>query len=122
MAGTSPAMTKKVSLVSHFRASTSMASQTARGALASLNSLSSTPPVSSTSGPSAQPKLMRMRSSRTRISSVPPPLGAISMPPPSHSTSQPISFHEALGFEVERIVEDYDGPGEDRALLVRRLT
>ena len=32
-----------------------------------------------------------------------------------------IAFHRALGFEVERIVEDYDGPGEDRALLVRPL-
>jgi hypothetical protein len=28
---------------------------------------------------------------------------------------------EALGFEVERLVEDYDGPGEDRVLLVKRL-
>jgi len=27
-----------------------------------------------------------------------------------------------MGFEVERVVEDYDGPGEDRALLVKRLT
>ena len=25
-----------------------------------------------------------------------------------------LAFHEALGFEVERVVEDYDGPGEDR--------
>ncbi len=33
-----------------------------------------------------------------------------------------IAFDESLGFEVGRIVEDYDGPGEDRALLVRRLT
>ena len=33
-----------------------------------------------------------------------------------------LAFHEALGFEVERIAEDYDGPGEDRALLVKRLT
>ncbi len=32
-----------------------------------------------------------------------------------------ISFHQALGFTVDRIVEDYDGPGEDRALLVRQL-
>lgn len=32
-----------------------------------------------------------------------------------------VSFHEALGFEVERVAEDYDGPGEDRALLVRPL-
>ena len=33
-----------------------------------------------------------------------------------------LAFHEAMGFEVERVVEDYDGPGEDRALLVKRLT
>ena len=33
-----------------------------------------------------------------------------------------LSFHEAMGFEVERVVPDYDGPGEDRALLVKQLT
>jgi ribosomal protein S18 acetylase RimI-like enzyme len=33
-----------------------------------------------------------------------------------------VGFHEALGFEVDRVVEDYDGPGEDRALLVKRLS
>jgi len=32
-----------------------------------------------------------------------------------------LEFHQTLGFEVERIAEDYDGPGEDRALLVKRL-
>jgi ribosomal protein S18 acetylase RimI-like enzyme len=32
-----------------------------------------------------------------------------------------VSFHEALGFEVDRVVPDYDGPGEDRILLVKRL-
>jgi ribosomal protein S18 acetylase RimI-like enzyme len=32
-----------------------------------------------------------------------------------------VAFHRALGFEVERVVEDYDGPGEDRVLLVKRL-
>ncbi len=32
-----------------------------------------------------------------------------------------VSFHEALGFVVDRVVEDYDGPGEDRVLLVKRL-
>lgn len=32
-----------------------------------------------------------------------------------------VAFHRALGFEVERVVADYDGPGEDRALLVRRV-
>jgi ribosomal protein S18 acetylase RimI-like enzyme len=33
-----------------------------------------------------------------------------------------VAFHESLGFEVERVVPDYDGPGEDRVLLVRRLS
>jgi ribosomal protein S18 acetylase RimI-like enzyme len=33
-----------------------------------------------------------------------------------------VTFHEALGFEVERVVADYDGPGEDRVLLVKRLS
>lgn len=32
-----------------------------------------------------------------------------------------LSFHRALGFEVERVATDYDGPGEDRALLARSL-
>jgi ribosomal protein S18 acetylase RimI-like enzyme len=32
-----------------------------------------------------------------------------------------IAFHRALGFEVERVIEDYDGPGEDRVLLARTL-
>jgi ribosomal protein S18 acetylase RimI-like enzyme len=32
-----------------------------------------------------------------------------------------VAFHEALGFEVERVAHDYDGPGEDRVLLVRAL-
>ena len=32
-----------------------------------------------------------------------------------------LAFHEALGFEVDRVVSDYDGPGEDRVLLVKRL-
>jgi ribosomal protein S18 acetylase RimI-like enzyme len=32
-----------------------------------------------------------------------------------------VAFHRALGFEVERVAHDYDGPGEDRVLLVRRL-
>jgi ribosomal protein S18 acetylase RimI-like enzyme len=32
-----------------------------------------------------------------------------------------VAFHKAMGFEVERVVADYDGPGEDRVLLVRRL-
>jgi ribosomal protein S18 acetylase RimI-like enzyme len=33
-----------------------------------------------------------------------------------------VAFHDALGFEVDRVAKDYDGPGEDRVLLVRRLT
>jgi ribosomal protein S18 acetylase RimI-like enzyme len=33
-----------------------------------------------------------------------------------------LAFHEALGFEVDRVVADYDGPGEDRTLLVKRLS
>ena len=32
-----------------------------------------------------------------------------------------VAFHEAMGFSVEKVVEDYDGPGEDRVLLVRQL-
>lgn len=32
-----------------------------------------------------------------------------------------LSFHRSLAFEIERTVRDYDGPGEDRALLVRRI-
>jgi len=33
-----------------------------------------------------------------------------------------VAFHEALGFEVDRVIEDYDGPGEDRVLLVKQLS
>ena len=32
-----------------------------------------------------------------------------------------VAFHKALGFEVERVAHDYDGPGEDRVLFVKRL-
>jgi ribosomal protein S18 acetylase RimI-like enzyme len=32
-----------------------------------------------------------------------------------------VGFHDALGFEVDRVARDYDGPGEDRVLLVKRL-
>jgi len=38
---------------------------------------------------------------------------------PVNETS--IAFHEALGFEVDRVAADYDGPGEDRVLLLKRL-
>jgi ribosomal protein S18 acetylase RimI-like enzyme len=33
-----------------------------------------------------------------------------------------VAFHQALGFEVERVDEDYDGLGEARVLLVKNLT
>jgi ribosomal protein S18 acetylase RimI-like enzyme len=32
-----------------------------------------------------------------------------------------VAFHRALGFEVERVDEDYDGHGEARVLLVKHL-
>jgi ribosomal protein S18 acetylase RimI-like enzyme len=32
-----------------------------------------------------------------------------------------VAFHEALGFVVDRVAKDYDGKGEDRVLLVKRL-
>ena len=32
-----------------------------------------------------------------------------------------VEFHRALGFEVERVAHDYDGPGEDRVVLVKRF-
>jgi|SRR5581483_8996948 len=32
-----------------------------------------------------------------------------------------VAFHRALGFEVDRIDEDYDGRGEARVLLSRRI-
>lgn len=32
-----------------------------------------------------------------------------------------VAFHEALGFEVDRVASDYDGPGQDRVLLIKRL-
>ena len=40
----------------------------------------------------------------------------------SPANQRSVAFHESLGFEVERVVPDYDGPGEDRALLVKRLS
>jgi ribosomal protein S18 acetylase RimI-like enzyme len=39
----------------------------------------------------------------------------------SPSNRDSVAFHEAMGFEVDRIAKDYDGPGEDRILLVKRL-
>src|SRR5579862_6235813 len=32
-----------------------------------------------------------------------------------------VAFHQAIGFEVERIDETYDGPSEPRVLLVKHL-
>ncbi len=34
---------------------------------------------------------------------------------------QSVAFHRALGFEVERVDENYDGRGEARVLLVKHL-
>lgn len=39
----------------------------------------------------------------------------------SPQNTQSLAFHRALGFEVERIDESYDGRGEGRALLVKHL-
>jgi ribosomal protein S18 acetylase RimI-like enzyme len=40
----------------------------------------------------------------------------------SPANESSVAFHQALGFEVDRVVEDYDGPGEDRVLLIKRLS
>ena len=32
-----------------------------------------------------------------------------------------VAFHRALGFEVERVADDYNGRGEARMLLVKYL-
>jgi ribosomal protein S18 acetylase RimI-like enzyme len=32
-----------------------------------------------------------------------------------------VAFHQALGFEIDSVDEDYDGRGEARVLLVKRL-
>jgi predicted GNAT superfamily acetyltransferase len=39
----------------------------------------------------------------------------------SPANAASLAFHEALGFEREDTVEDYDGRGSSRVLLVRRL-
>jgi ribosomal protein S18 acetylase RimI-like enzyme len=39
----------------------------------------------------------------------------------SPANTDSVSFHEALGFAVDRVAEDYDGPGEDRMLFVKQL-
>lgn len=33
-----------------------------------------------------------------------------------------IAFHEALGFELERVLKDFAGPGEDRLVFVKHLS
>jgi ribosomal protein S18 acetylase RimI-like enzyme len=43
-----------------------------------------------------------------------------------HAVTSPVNersvaFHRALGFEVDRVQPDYDGRGEARVLLVKRL-
>jgi len=40
----------------------------------------------------------------------------------SPANEDAVAFHGTLGFEVDRVVPDYDGPGEDRVLLVKRLS
>jgi len=39
----------------------------------------------------------------------------------SPANADALAFHEAMGFEVETVADDYDGTGEARALLVKRL-
>jgi ribosomal protein S18 acetylase RimI-like enzyme len=39
----------------------------------------------------------------------------------SPANERSIAFHRALGFDVSQVDEDYDGAGEARVLLVRRL-
>ena len=39
----------------------------------------------------------------------------------SPANEDSLAFHRALGFEQERVVHDYDGRGEDRVELARRL-
>jgi ribosomal protein S18 acetylase RimI-like enzyme len=39
----------------------------------------------------------------------------------SLTNTQSIGFHQSLGFEIDGIAANYDGPGEDRVLLVLRL-
>ena len=32
-----------------------------------------------------------------------------------------VAFHRALGFEVDRVAQNYDGRGGDRVLMSKRL-
>ena len=41
---------------------------------------------------------------------------------PHQRTGPPSSSTRRSGFDVDRVVPDYDGPGEDRVLLVKRLS
>ncbi|HKG57418.1 MAG TPA: GNAT family N-acetyltransferase [Candidatus Limnocylindrales bacterium] len=50
------------------------------------------------------------RASRTTLHAVTSPVNEVS-----------IAAHRALGFEVEGVHRDYDGPGRDRVVFVKRL-
>ena len=39
----------------------------------------------------------------------------------SPANEDSVAFHDALGFEIDRVTEDHDGPGEDRVALLKRL-
>jgi ribosomal protein S18 acetylase RimI-like enzyme len=39
----------------------------------------------------------------------------------SPANTESIAFHESLGFAVESVAKDYDGPGEDRVLFAKLL-
>jgi ribosomal protein S18 acetylase RimI-like enzyme len=39
----------------------------------------------------------------------------------SPANERSVAFHQAIGFEVDRLDEDYDGRGESRVLLVKHL-
>jgi ribosomal protein S18 acetylase RimI-like enzyme len=39
----------------------------------------------------------------------------------SPANGESVAFHEALGFVVDRVARDYDGPGADRVLFVKSL-
>jgi ribosomal protein S18 acetylase RimI-like enzyme len=39
----------------------------------------------------------------------------------SPANEESIAFHESLGFVVEGVAKDYEGPGEDRVLFVKQL-
>jgi ribosomal protein S18 acetylase RimI-like enzyme len=40
----------------------------------------------------------------------------------SPANERSVAFHQAIGFEIDRVDEDYDGRGEARVLLVKNLT